>query len=446
MRRGRIDIITMGCSKNLIDSERLICRLEEKGYEAVHNSEEPTGEIVVVNTCGFIGDAKEESINLILKLCSLKNQGDIGKLIIMGCLSERYRKELPEEIPEVDEWYGKFDWKDLLEKLPSAEKETTASDTEKAQKKPDWERKLTTPPWSAYIKVSEGCDRFCAYCAIPLITGRHKSRPIEEILEETKSLVKRGVKEFNIIAQDLSSYGIDLYGEQTLPELIDSMASIEGVEWIRLHYLYPTDFPYGILEVIRRNDNVCKYLDIALQHVSDNVLQGMNRKITKQETLQLLERIRKEVPGIHIRTTIMTGFPGEDEKAFEELKDFVKTQRFERLGGFAYSEEDDTLAAKTLADNIPQETKEERLSVIMDLQQEISEENNLNQIGKVMNILVEEIHDGYAIGRSEFDSPEVDQEVFIEGSNAQPGTFVKVKITEASPFELRGVEVNRQTV
>lgn len=446
MRRGRIDIITMGCSKNLIDSERLICRLEEKGYEAVHNSEEPTGEIVVVNTCGFIGDAKEESINLILKLCSLKNQGDIGKLIIMGCLSERYRKELPEEIPEVDEWYGKFDWKDLLEKLPSAEKETTASDTEKVQKIPDWERKLTTPPWSAYIKVSEGCDRFCAYCAIPLITGRHKSRPIEEILEETKSLVKRGVKEFNIIAQDLSSYGIDLYGEQKLPELIDRMASIEGVEWIRLHYLYPTDFPYGILEVIRRNDNVCKYLDIALQHVSDNVLQGMNRKITKQETLELLERIRKEVPGIHIRTTIMTGFPGEDEKAFEELKDFVKTQRFERLGGFAYSEEDDTLAAKTLADNIPQETKEERLSVIMDLQQEISEENNLKQIGKVMNILVEEIHDGYAIGRSEFDSPEVDQEVFIEGCNAQPGTFVKVKITEASPFELRGVEVNRKTV
>ena len=446
MRRGRIDIITMGCSKNLIDSERLICRLEEKGYEAVHNSEEPTGEFVVVNTCGFIGDAKEESINLILKLCSLKNQGDIGKLIIMGCLSERYRKELPEEIPEVDEWYGKFDWKDLLEKLPSAEKKTTATDTEKAQKKTDWERKLTTPPWSAYIKVSEGCDRFCAYCAIPLITGRHKSRTIEEILEETKSLVKRGVKEFNIIAQDLSSYGIDLYGEQKLPELIDRMASIEGVEWIRLHYLYPTDFPYGILEVIRRNDNVCKYLDIALQHVSDNVLQGMNRKITKQETLQLLERIREEVPGIHIRTTIMTGFPGEDEKAFEELKDFVKTQRFERLGGFAYSEEDDTLAAKNLADNIPQETKEERLSVIMDLQQEISEENNLNQIGKVMNILVEEIHDGYAIGRSEFDSPEVDQEVFIEGSNAQPGTFVKVKITEASPFELRGVEVNRQTV
>lgn len=446
MRRGRIDIITMGCSKNLIDSERLICRLEEKGYEAVHNSEEPTGEIVVVNTCGFIGDAKEESINLILKLCSLKNQGDIGMLIIMGCLSERYRKELPEEIPEVDEWYGKFDWKDLLEKLPSAEKETTAFNTEKEQKKPDWERKLTTPPWSAYIKVSEGCDRFCAYCAIPLITGRHKSRPIDEILEETKSLVKRGVKEFNIIAQDLSSYGIDLYGEQKLPELIDRMASIEGVEWIRLHYLYPTDFPYGILEVISRNDNVCKYLDIALQHVSDNVLQGMNRKITKQETLQLLERIRKEVPGIHIRTTIMTGFPGEDEKAFEELKDFVKTQRFERLGGFAYSEEDDTLAAKTLADNIPQETKEERLAVIMDLQQEISEENNLNQIGKVMNILVEEIHDGYAIGRSEFDSPEVDQEVFIEGCNAQPGTFVKVKITEASPFELRGVEVNRQTV
>ena len=446
MRRGRIDIITMGCSKNLIDSERLICRLEEKGYEAVHNSEEPTGEFVVVNTCGFIGDAKEESINLILKLCSLKNQGDIGKLIIMGCLSERYRKELPEEIPEVDEWYGKFDWKGLLEKLPCAEKETNPSDTEKAQKKPDWERKLTTPPWSAYIKVSEGCDRFCAYCAIPLITGRHKSRPIEEILEETKSLVKRGVKEFNIIAQDLSSYGIDLYGEQKLPELIDRMASIEGVEWIRLHYLYPTDFPYGILEVIRRNDNVCKYLDIALQHVSDNVLQGMNRKITKQETLQLLERIRKEVPGIHIRTTIMTGFPGEDEKAFEELKDFVKTQRFERLGGFAYSEEDDTLAAKTLADNIPQETKEERLSVIMDLQQEISEENNLKQIGKVMNILLEEIHDGYAIGRSEFDSPEVDQEVFIEGCNAQPGTFVKVKITEASPFELRGVEVNRQTV
>ena len=441
MKRGRIDIITMGCSKNLIDSERLICRLEEKGYRAYHNSENPSGEYVVVNTCGFIGDAKEESIDMILRLAEHKNEGRIGRLIVMGCLSERYREQLPEEIPEVDQWFGKFDWKNFIDNLPLSS-EIDKKETENyGEPGPDWERKLTTPPWSAYIKVSEGCDRYCAYCAIPLITGRHKSRAIEEILEETKALVKKGVKEFNVIAQDLSSYGLDLYGEQKLPELIDRMADIEGVEWIRLHYLYPTDFPYGLLDVMARHENICNYLDIALQHISDKVLQGMNRKITKQETLELLGQIRAKVPGIHIRTTLMTGFPGEDENAYEELKEFVATQRFERLGGFAYSEEEDTLAAKTMRDDIPTETKEERLSEIMAIQQEISEELNHEKIGMTLKVLVEEIHEGFAIGRTEYDSPEVDQEVYIDGYKGKTGKFVKVKIQEAGPFELRGIEI-----
>lgn len=430
MTPGRIDIITMGCSKNLIDSERLIKRLEGKGYKAKHNDENPSGEYVVVNTCGFIGDAKEESINIILNLAQLKNSHEIGKIIVMGCLSERYRTLLPEEIPEVDEWYGKFDWNRFAELLPSR------SGT--AKKVKDWDRSLTTPPWSAYVKVSEGCDRFCAYCAIPHITGRHKSRNMEEILEEVAHLAKNGVREFNIIAQDLSSYGMDLYGSQKLPELIDSMASIDNVEWIRLHYLYPAGFPMGILDVINRHPNVCRYLDIALQHISDKVLDKMNRKISKKETEDLLATIRSRVPGIHLRTTVMTGFPGEDEEAFRELTEFVRSQRFERLGGFAYCEEEDTTAAKTLKDEIPQEVKEERLSEIMAIQQEISENMNLAKVGSVMKVLVEEKEGDITIGRTEFDSPEVDQEVYIDDCNAAPGSFVDVEIISAGPFELRG--------
>lgn len=433
-KKGRIDIISMGCSKNLIDSERLLRRLDAKGYKAVHNAEEPSGEYVVVNTCGFIGDAKEESINLILSLTELKKKGKIGKIVVMGCLSERYRCELPVEIPEVDSWYGKFDWIGFIDSLPDIK---TSPMSPK-----DWERTLTTPPWSAYIKVSEGCDRYCAYCAIPMITGRHKSRPVEEILEETRQLVTEGVKEFNVIAQDLSSYGIDLYGKQKLADLIEAMARIEGVEWIRLHYLYPTDFPMDVLDVMNRYPNVCRYIDIALQHISDKVLSPMNRHITKQQTLSLLDKIREKVPGIHIRTTVMTGFPGEDEEAFIELLDFVKEQKFERLGGFAYSEEEDTLAAKSLNDSIPQEIKEARLAEIMEMQEEISNDLNQAKIGNKIKVLVEEVAEDYAIGRSEFDSPEVDQEVILEDSDAVPGTFVEAVVKDAGPFELKAKILN----
>lgn len=423
----------MGCSKNLIDSERILRRLEAKGYEAVHNAENPSGSYVIVNTCGFIGDAKEESVNLILGLTRLKDEGKIGKIVVMGCLSERYRNELPPEIPEVDLWYGKFDWAALIDSLPDVNIKV-----DKAGPK-EWERTLTTPPWSAYVKVSEGCDRMCAYCAIPIITGRHKSRPMEEILEEVTTLVAEGVKEFNIIAQDLSSYGLDLYGTHRLPELIDRMARIEGVHWIRLHYLYPTDFPMEILDVMNRHENVCKYIDIALQHISDKVLQPMNRKISRRETLELLDNVRAKVPGIHIRTTVMTGFPGEDEEAYEDLLDFVRTQRFERLGGFAYSEEDDTLAAKSLADDIPEEVKRRRLDRIMDSQQDISLELNESKVGSRMTVLVEEIRGPLAVGRSQFDSPEVDQEILIENFSGSPGDFVEVEIVEAFPFELKAI-------
>ena len=432
MQKGRIDVITMGCSKNLIDSERLMKRLASLGYQVEHDSDNPEGEYVVVNTCGFIGDAKEESINMILDLARLKQEGRIGKLVIMGCLSERYRNELPEELPEVDVWYGKFDWKDFIDKLPPAKKDHKKKDIR------SWERTLTTPPWSAYIKVSEGCDRMCAYCAIPLITGRHTSREIEEILEEVRSLVKEGVKEFNIIAQDLSSYGRDLYGSGKLPELVEKIAETEGVEWIRLHYLYPTDFPMGILDVMNRHDNVCKYIDIALQHISDDVLSAMNRKITKEETLKLLKEIREKVPGIRIRTTVMTGFPEEGEEQFEELKEFVKSQKFERLGGFAYSEEEDTLGARALEDSIPSEVKDKRLSEIMSIQEEIAEELNHKDIGKKFKVLVEGKTDGMLFGRTEFDSPEVDQEVIIEEGDAEPGEFVEVEITGAGTFDLQG--------
>ena len=338
----------MGCSKNLIDSERIIRRLHAKGYDAVHDSGNPEGEYVVVNTCGFIADAKEESIEMLLDLAKLKQEGKIGKIVAMGCLTQRYREELTTELPEIDIMLGKFDWGNFIDSLP---------DLKDTAKPKQWERELTTPPHSAYLKISEGCNRFCAFCAIPLITGRHTSRTIEEILEETESLVAKGVKEFNVIAQDLSSYGIDIYGSHKLAELIDRMAGIKGVEWIRLHYAYPADFPFDILDVMARHENVCKYIDIALQHVSDKVLNNMRRHITKEETISLIAEMRKRVPDIRIRTTLMVGFPGEGEEEFQELLDFVRTQKFDRMGAFAYSEEDDTWAAKNLKDLIPEETK-----------------------------------------------------------------------------------------
>ncbi|MBD5280841.1 MAG: 30S ribosomal protein S12 methylthiotransferase RimO [Bacteroides sp.] len=430
MKKNHIDIISMGCSKNLIDSERLIKQLSAKGYDVAHDSADPHGEYVVVNTCGFIADAKEESISTILELGERKSDGEIGKLIVMGCLSQRYMDELKSEIPEVDVWYGKFDWKNFIAELP---------DRKVSKEKPkSWERTITTPPHSAYLKISEGCNRFCAFCAIPIITGRHTSRPIEEILEETRQLVGDGVKEFNIIAQDLSSYGTDLYGRHALAELIDRMADIEGVEWIRLHYAYPADFPMDILEVMAKRDNVCKYLDIALQHIADPVLSNMRRHIDKAGTLELLKTIREKVPGIRIRTTLMTGFPGEGDKEFEELKEFVRTQKFDRMGAFAYSEEDDTFAAKNLDDNIPEEVKQHRLDEIMEIQESIALELNEQLIGTEQKVLIDRIEGGKAYGRTQYDSPEVDPEVIIEAGSLSPGEFVNVEITEAYPFELIG--------
>lgn len=420
----------MGCSKNLVDSERLIKQLEAKGYDTHHDSPAPCGEYVVVNTCGFIADAKEESINTIIELGELKKTRKIGKLIVMGCLSQRYMDELKAEMPEVDIWYGKFDWKGFISALPDKTAATSRPES--------WDRSLTTPPHSAYLKISEGCNRFCAFCAIPLITGRHTSRPIEEILLEVSSLVGRGVKEFNVIAQDLSSYGTDLYGRHALAELIDRMADIPGVEWIRLHYAYPADFPMDILDVINKRENVCKYLDIALQHIADPVLSNMRRHIDKESTLSLLQTIREKVPDIRIRTTLMTGFPGEGEKEFEELEDFVKTQKFDRMGAFAYCEEDDTFAAKNLEDSIPEEVKQQRLDKIMAIQEEIALELNESLVGTTQKVLIDRIEDGKAYGRTQYDSPEVDPEVIISNpaGTLLPGDFIYAEITEAYPFEL----------
>jgi ribosomal protein S12 methylthiotransferase len=431
MKIGRIDVITMGCSKNLVDSERLMKQLNAKGYHAVHNSDNVCGEIVVVNTCGFIGDAKEESIEMIINLAEGKKNNRIGKLIVMGCLSERYLKELRDELPEVDEWYGKFDWTKLIESLPVINND--------AEPKP-WERQLTTPSYSAYLKISEGCDRFCAYCAIPLITGRHKSRPMEEIIAETRQLVDAGVKEFNVIAQDLSAYGKDLYGEYKLAELIEELSEIKGVEWIRLHYAYPVDFPWDVLRVMREKENVCNYLDIALQHISDPVLKNMRRHITKKETIELIARIRKEVPGIRIRTTLMTGFPGEGEKEFEELLEFVKDTKFDRMGAFAYSEEEDTWGQKHLDDSIPEDVKNSRLQRLMEIQEGISYDLNQNLINENVKVLVERIEDdNTVVGRTQWDSPEVDQDVYVtipDNINLNPGDFINAKVDDADAFEV----------
>lgn len=410
----------MGCSKNLIDSERIIRRLHAKGYDAVHDSGNPEGEYVVVNTCGFIADAKEESIEMLLDLANLKQEGKIGKIVAMGCLTQRYREELTTELPEIDIMLGKFDWGNFIDSLP---------DLKDTAKPKQWERELTTPPHSAYLKISEGCNRFCAFCAIPLITGRHTSRTIEEILEETESLVAKGVKEFNVIAQDLSSYGIDIYGSHKLAELIDRMAGIKGVEWIRLHYAYPADFPFDILDVMARHENVCKYIDIALQHVSDKVLNNMRRHITKEETISLIAEMRKRVPDIKIRTTLMVGFPGEGEEEFQELLDFVRTQKFDRMGAFAYSEEDDTWAAKNLKDLIPEETKQKRLDLLMEAQMTIYEEKNAEMYGKEVTLLVDETEGDTRICRSQWDSPEVDMNYYVKGSDAKPGDFIRARIT-----------------
>ena len=428
MRKNKIDIISLGCSKNLVDSEHLMRQFAANGYTLEHNPTKVNGEIVVVNTCGFIQDAQQESIEMILQLVDLKRQGKIRKLFVMGCLAERFLAELQNEpeLAEVDHFYGKFSWKQILADLGKAYNDDIAN-----------ERVLTTPQHFAYIKISEGCNRFCAFCAIPLITGRHTSVPMPDIISEVKSLVSQGVKEFNIIAQDLSSYGMDLYGEMRLPQLIESLAQIPGVEWIRLHYAYPAQFPYEILPVMARYPNVCRYLDVALQHIADPVLTNMRRHITRSQTLQFIERVRREVPGIHLRTTLMVGFPGEGEKEFEELKAFVEEARFERMGAFAYSQEEGTYAAEHFADDIPADVKQSRLDEIMELQEQISLEVNEAKVGSTMRVIIDSEDEEYYVGRTEFDSPEVDPEVLI--AKNQPlkiGEFYDVTITEALPYEL----------
>ena len=428
MRKGEIDIITLGCSKNLVDAERLMRQLELVGYRCVHDSAMPKGEIAIINTCGFIGDAKEESIEMILQFAERKNKGKLRKLYVMGCLSQRYREELPTEIPEVDKWFGKFDYLGIVDELKGERSKV---------KGVEYERTLTTPKHYAYLKIAEGCNRYCSYCAIPLITGRFTSRTMEDILNEVRWLVSEGVREFNVIAQDLSSYGLDLYGEHRLAQLIDEMAKIEGVEWIRLHYAYPTDFPYDILPVMAKHPNVCKYMDIALQHCSSNVLDKMRRHITCEEQNALIERIRKEVPGICIRTTLLVGHPGETEEDFNELCDWVKKMRFDRMGAFAYSEEEGTFAARHYSDDIPQEEKERRVDTLMALQQSISSEILSQMVGTKQRIVIDREEQEYYVGRTQYDSPEVDCEVLIDkAEKLQIGEFYVVNIIKSEDFDL----------
>ena len=438
MKRGEIDFITLGCSKNLVDAERVMRQLEAVGWKCVHDPEEPKAEVCVINTCGFIGDAKEESINMILQMAERKKHGKLRKLIVMGCLSERYRAELESELPEVDAYYGKFDFENMVKQL-----EISKYRNIETSKCSSFERHLTTPKHYAYLKISEGCNRMCSYCAIPLITGRHTSRPKDEILNEVRWLVQQGVKELNVIAQDLSSYGLDLEKRHMLPELIDEMAQIEGVEWIRLHYAYPTDFPEQLLDVMAKYPNVCKYLDIALQHCTDHMLTLMRRHITRAEQDALIRKIREKVPGICIRTTLLVGHPGETEQDFEQLKQWIKEMRFERMGCFAYSDEEGTYANKHYSDDIPQETKDARAAQLMAIQQQISAEMMAQFVGKTEKVIIDRKEGDYFIGRTQYDSPEVDCEVLIngegmKGQKAEVGQFVNVKITKAEEFDLYG--------
>ena len=428
MIKNQIDVITLGCSKNLVDSEKLMKLLEESGYTLSHNPTKVNGEIVVINTCGFIGDAKEESINMILEVCDLKAKRRVRKVFVMGCLSERYMAELGDEIPQVDKYYGKFDWVNLIKDLRG---EDAVCNLDRVQ---------TTPKHYAYVKISEGCDRTCAYCAIPIITGHHVSRPMEEIVEEVRLLVSKGVTEIQLIAQDLTYYGVDLYKKQSIAELVERISDVEGLKWLRLHYGYPTHFPMDLLRVMRERDNVCKYLDIALQHVSTNVLKRMRRNITKEETIALLRNIRQEVPGIYLRTTLMVGFPGETDEEFEELVQFVKDMRFERMGAFAYSEEEGTYAAEQYEDDIEDDVKQTRLDRLMRIQQRIAEEVSAASIGKTMQVVIDREEGNYYIGRTQYDSPEVDPEVLLlkEENEVEMGQYYMVEITAADEFDLYG--------
>lgn len=429
MKKNQIDFITMGCSKNLVDSELLMKQFEANGYHCIHDSRKPEGEIVVINTCGFIEAAKEESINTILEFVKAKEEGKLKKLYVMGCLSQRYRKELQEEIPQVDKYYGKFDFKQLLQDLGKAEVRSC-----------EGVRHLTTPHHYAYLKISEGCNRHCAYCAIPLITGKHVSRPKSEIIEEVNQLAANGVKELQVIAQELTYYGVDINGKRDIADLIDSISQVKGIEWIRLHYAYPNDFPLDLLEVMRKRHNVCNYLDIAFQHISDHMLKRMLRHVTKQETIDLITTMRKTVPGLCLRTTLMVGFPGETDEDFQELVEFVKWARFERMGAFMYSEEEGTYSAMHYEDDVPPDVKQQRLDILMAVQQQISEELQAQKVGKVMKVIVDRKEGDYYIGRSEYCSPEVDPEVLLSsnGKKMRVGQFYNVRITGSEEFDLYG--------
>ena len=430
MKKPTIDFISLGCSKNLVDSETLMGLFEAHGYHVTHDADNPTGDIAVVNTCGFIEDAKQESINTILELAQAKEEGGLKKLYVMGCLSERYLADLEAEIPEVDGWYGKFNYKQLLADIEKEDYNVLPSTF-------NFQRKITTPKHYAYLKIAEGCDRHCAYCAIPIITGKHQSRPMDEILDEVRWLVSQGTREFQVIAQELTYYGVDLDGKQHIAELIEKMSDIEGVDWIRLHYAYPTHFPWDLLHVMREKKNVCNYLDIALQHISDHILERMKRHVTKEETYELIRRMRREVPGIHIRTTLMVGFPGETDEDFQELIEFTKWARFERMGAFAYSEEEGTYSAQHYNDDVPADVKQKRLDKLMRVQQNISAELEAEKIGSVVRVIIDRIEGDWYVGRTEFCSPEVDPEVLIPASEKLTiGAFYDVRITDAEEFDL----------
>ena len=427
MIKNRVDIISLGCSKNLVDSERVMAQFASRGFNVFHDSPDVKGEYVVINTCGFIGDAKEESINMILSLAQAKKRRKIGKLIVMGCLSERYREELKTEIPEVDAYYGKFDWEHLAEDLFQDSIKTAN------------QRVVTTPSHYAYVKIAEGCNRTCSYCAIPIITGKYKSRTIESIVDEVKLLVEQGVKEFQLIAQDLTFYGYDLYKTNKLAELVQTLANIPGVEWLRLHYGYPNQFPYELLDVMRNNANVCAYMDVALQHISNNVLSLMRRNVTKDETYAFVRRLREEVPGIHLRTTLLVGHPGETEADFEELLQFVRDIRFERMGAFAYSDEDGTYSNLNYQDDVPEDVKQQRVDALMELQATISEKINAQKVGQTLKVIIDREEDDFFVGRTEFDSPDVDGEVLItKTAQLEIGNFYQVKITESDMYDLYG--------
>lgn len=430
MRKNQVDVITLGCSKNLMDSEHLIKQFLANGYKVSHNPEEVSGEIVVINTCGFIADAQEESINMILDIVERKKTGQVGQVYVMGCLTERFMDDLKVEIPEVDGFYGKFNWKKLISDLGKAYYNDPMGGN----------RSITTPKHYAYLKISEGCNRTCSYCAIPLITGKYVSRPMEDIVEEAKSLIASGVKEIQLIAQDLTYYGLDLYHEHKLPELVERLASLEGLEWLRLHYAYPNAFPKELFRVIREHNNVCTYIDIALQHISNSMLKSMRRGISKEETYCLLKELREEVPGIHIRTTLMVGHPGETDEDFEELLQFVRDIKFDRLGAFIYSHEDGTYSHQNYEDDVPLDLKQERMNRLMEEQEAIMTSLNQKKIGQTLRTIIDRREGDYYIGRTEFDSPEVDQEVLIKHIDQElvPGEFYQVEITSADVFDLYG--------